>query len=203
MPHGGGLRVKHGPAPPSALMRLAELHGSAELPDLAEPWGRTAQGGCIIRAVFLDDIYQAYKRNPALENLMMDQEFGSKLVNSEKAWRSVVIKVHQRIPLQPTLLRPQRTAESTAPPASSVATEHLESDGAASTETKPGPDHDRICGRSFGQWRGAQACVSLKFCLAGHQCWLGGAWLLHLAGLFRHLPPRELACQPCTGNNPT
>ena len=51
------------------------------------------QGGCIIRAVFLDDIYQAYKRNPALENLMMDEEFGSKLVNSEKAWRSVVIKV--------------------------------------------------------------------------------------------------------------
>ncbi len=51
------------------------------------------QGGCIIRAVFLDDIYQAYKRNPNLENLMMDKEFATKLVNSEKAWRSVVTKV--------------------------------------------------------------------------------------------------------------
>ncbi len=58
------------------------------------------QGGCIIRAVFLDDIYQAYKRNPALENLMMDEEFGSKLVNSEKAWRSVVIKVTRPVVLQ-------------------------------------------------------------------------------------------------------
>ncbi len=56
------------------------------------------QGGCIIRAAFLDDIYQAYKRDPALENLMMDKEFGMKLVNSEKAWRSVVTKVcHQRL----------------------------------------------------------------------------------------------------------
>ena len=38
------------------------------------------QGGCIIRAVFLDDIYQAYKRNPGLENLMMDKEFAEKLI---------------------------------------------------------------------------------------------------------------------------
>ena len=74
-------------------------------------WGWTAQGGCIIRAVFLDDIYQAYKRNPALENLMMDQEFGSKLVNSEKAWRSVVIKVHHSTPLQTSFLLSQRAAE--------------------------------------------------------------------------------------------
>ena len=51
------------------------------------------QGGCIIRAAFLDDIYQAYKRTPDLQNLMMDKEFATKLVNSEKAWRSVVTKV--------------------------------------------------------------------------------------------------------------
>ena len=52
-----------------------------------------AQGGCIIRAVFLTDIYEAYKRNPALENLLVDPEFAKKLVSSEGAWRSVVIKV--------------------------------------------------------------------------------------------------------------
>jgi 6-phosphogluconate dehydrogenase len=51
-----------------------------------------SQGGCIIRAVFLDDIYQAYKRNPALDNLMVDPEFAQKLVASEQAWRSVVTK---------------------------------------------------------------------------------------------------------------
>ena len=43
--------------------------------------------------MFLDDIYQAYKRNPALENLMVDPEFAKKLVHSEQAWRSVVTKV--------------------------------------------------------------------------------------------------------------
>ena len=43
--------------------------------------------------MFLDDIYQAYKRTPDLQNLMMDKEFATKLVNSEKAWRSVVTKV--------------------------------------------------------------------------------------------------------------
>ena len=51
------------------------------------------QGGCIIRAVFLTDIYEAYKRNPALENLLVDPEFAKKLVTSEQAWRSVVTKV--------------------------------------------------------------------------------------------------------------
>ena len=56
-----------------------------------------AQGGCIIRAVFLDDIYQAYKRNPALENLMVDPEFAKKLVDSEQAWRSVVTKVRRSL----------------------------------------------------------------------------------------------------------
>lgn len=61
------------------------------------------QGGCIIRAAFLDDIYQAYKRDAALENLMMDKEFGTKLVNSEKAWRSVVTKVC-RLRLSPVCL---------------------------------------------------------------------------------------------------
>lgn len=43
--------------------------------------------------MFLTDIYEAYKRNPALENLLVDPEFAKKLVSSEGAWRSVVIKV--------------------------------------------------------------------------------------------------------------
>ena len=33
------------------------------------------RGGCIIRSVFLGDIKDAYKNNPDLENLLMDDFF--------------------------------------------------------------------------------------------------------------------------------
>ena len=49
-----------------------------------------AQGGCIIRAGFLDDIKNAYKRNPDLENLVLDDWFANKLVERQQAWRDVV-----------------------------------------------------------------------------------------------------------------
>lgn len=61
--------------------------------NIAECTADCMQGGCIIRAIFLTDIYEAYKRNPALENLLVDPEFAKKLVSSEQAWRSVVTKV--------------------------------------------------------------------------------------------------------------
>ena len=48
------------------------------------------QGGCIIRAGFLDDIKNAYKRNPDLENLVLDDWFADKLVERNDAWRDVV-----------------------------------------------------------------------------------------------------------------
>ena len=48
------------------------------------------QGGCIIRASFLDEIKQAYERNPALENLLMDEYFAKKIAESQTSWRSVV-----------------------------------------------------------------------------------------------------------------
>ena len=64
------------------------LHCSMDL------MGWPMQGGCIIRAVFLDDIYQAYKRNPALENLMMDEEFADPSWSTARrhgeAWSSKV-----------------------------------------------------------------------------------------------------------------
>ena len=72
---------------------IGSLKGLMLALDLTDSVVRPVQGGCIIRAAFLDDIYQAYKRTPDLQNLMMDKEFATKLVNSEKAWRSVVTKV--------------------------------------------------------------------------------------------------------------
>ena len=50
-------------------------------------WG---QGGCIIRAGFLDDIKQAYDRNKDLKNLLVDEFFAKHLAEKNKSWRSVV-----------------------------------------------------------------------------------------------------------------
>lgn len=41
------------------------------------------QGGCIIRAGFLDEIKQAYERDPGLKNLLVDQEFGQKIAERQ------------------------------------------------------------------------------------------------------------------------
>jgi 6-phosphogluconate dehydrogenase len=53
---------------------------------LARIW----KGGCIIRANFLDEIKQAYERDPALENLLMDEYFAKKLTDHQESWRRVV-----------------------------------------------------------------------------------------------------------------
>ncbi|KZV31520.1 6-phosphogluconate dehydrogenase, decarboxylating 2, chloroplastic [Dorcoceras hygrometricum] len=56
------------------------------LGELARIW----KGGCIIRAVFLDRIKQAYLRNPGLPNLLVDPEFAREMVQRQAAWRRVV-----------------------------------------------------------------------------------------------------------------
>ncbi len=48
------------------------------------------QGGCIIRAGFLDDIKQAYERNLELHNLLVDPYFGEKVAERQEAWREVI-----------------------------------------------------------------------------------------------------------------
>ncbi|CAI9756364.1 unnamed protein product [Fraxinus pennsylvanica] len=54
--------------------------------ELARIW----KGGCIIRAVFLDRIKQAYQRNQGLANLLVDPEFAWEMVQRQAAWRRVV-----------------------------------------------------------------------------------------------------------------
>ncbi|XP_074274758.1 6-phosphogluconate dehydrogenase, decarboxylating 1 [Silene latifolia] len=57
-----------------------------KLGELARIW----KGGCIIRAMFLDRIKQAYDRNPNLANLLIDPEFSKEIIERQSAWRRVV-----------------------------------------------------------------------------------------------------------------
>jgi 6-phosphogluconate dehydrogenase len=45
------------------------------------------RGGCIIRAQFLERIYEAYKAQPALENLMLAPYFADALGKAQQSWR--------------------------------------------------------------------------------------------------------------------
>lgn len=48
------------------------------------------RGGCIIRAAFLQNIKDAYDRNPELKNLLLDTYFKQVVENYQDAWREVV-----------------------------------------------------------------------------------------------------------------
>jgi 6-phosphogluconate dehydrogenase len=48
------------------------------------------RAGCIIRAHFLDDITAAFRRNPALPNLLLDDYFRTGVAERHEAWRSVI-----------------------------------------------------------------------------------------------------------------
>ncbi|MDF2926853.1 MAG: 6-phosphogluconate dehydrogenase [Paenibacillaceae bacterium] len=48
------------------------------------------RGGCIIRAAFLQNIKDAYDRNPELRNLLLDDYFNSVIVKYQDSWRKVV-----------------------------------------------------------------------------------------------------------------
>ncbi len=48
------------------------------------------RGGCIIRSVFLQDIKNAFDKNPNLENLLLDDFFKAAVENAQPSWRRVV-----------------------------------------------------------------------------------------------------------------
>lgn len=48
------------------------------------------RGGCIIRSVFLGKIKEAYEKNPALENLLLDDYFAETIKTLVASWREVV-----------------------------------------------------------------------------------------------------------------
>ena len=50
------------------------------------------RGGCIIRSVFLGKIKEAFDKNPALSNLLLDDYFRGEVEAAQAAWRRVVSK---------------------------------------------------------------------------------------------------------------
>ena len=70
------------------LLRTAseEMGYGIRLDELARIW----KGGCIIRAAFLDQIRAGYRRDPKLDNLLLDSHFAAELASREEAWRRVV-----------------------------------------------------------------------------------------------------------------
>ena len=48
------------------------------------------RGGCIIRSVFLGKIKEAFEKNPALNNLLLDSFFKEKVDEAQTSWRKVV-----------------------------------------------------------------------------------------------------------------
>lgn len=65
----------------------SEQHNwNINLSEIARIW----KGGCIIRARFLDRIKVAFKRNPDLKNLLLDEDFSAWMKDTQSSWRNVV-----------------------------------------------------------------------------------------------------------------
>ena len=63
-----------------------EFEWNIDLSEVARIW----QGGCIIRAKFLGRIKDAYKRDPSLKSLLLDEEFASRINEAQTNWRRVI-----------------------------------------------------------------------------------------------------------------
>jgi 6-phosphogluconate dehydrogenase len=71
------------------LLRAAstEYKWNLNLSDIATIW----RGGCIIRAKFLNRIVEAYRRDPALHNLLLDRYFTKIIRRTQRNWRVAVL----------------------------------------------------------------------------------------------------------------
>src|SRR5438094_3228451 len=64
----------------------SENKWNRKISDIATIW----RGGCIIRAKFLNRIVEAYQRDPALHNLLLDRYFTRILRKTQRNWRAAV-----------------------------------------------------------------------------------------------------------------
>lgn len=63
-----------------------EFKYELNLAEISKIW----RGGCIIRATFLEDIYQAYSKNPSIQHLFQDANIQSQLNKAIKGTRNVI-----------------------------------------------------------------------------------------------------------------
>jgi 6-phosphogluconate dehydrogenase len=68
-----------------------ENQWNIDLSEMARIW----KGGCIIRARFLDGIRDAYKREPALLNLLLDEDFRRWMEEAQANWRRCIGRAQQ------------------------------------------------------------------------------------------------------------
>ncbi len=71
-----------------SLLKMAsrEYQWNIDLSQIVPVW----RAGCIIRASLLSDITNAYRRNPDLPNLLLDDVFTQAVLSRQDAWREVV-----------------------------------------------------------------------------------------------------------------
>jgi len=58
-----------------------------KLDEIARIW----KAGCIIRAIFLDEIKKAFREHPTLNNLLMTDRFRDAIAQRQDAWRRVIV----------------------------------------------------------------------------------------------------------------
>jgi 6-phosphogluconate dehydrogenase len=74
------------------IAKGAKTYGwQVNLREIARIW----KGGCIIRAKLLDAIMHAFKRDPALANLVLDPDLSRKVRRAEKRWRATAARAQQ------------------------------------------------------------------------------------------------------------
>ncbi|MDB4925853.1 NADP-dependent phosphogluconate dehydrogenase [Mucilaginibacter sp.] len=72
------------------LLRASEEYKyQLKLDEIAKIW----RGGCIIRSVFLNDIYNAYQKDAKLEHLLLDSQVQKDVTDAVKGARSVLSKI--------------------------------------------------------------------------------------------------------------
>jgi 6-phosphogluconate dehydrogenase len=72
---------------------FAQMRAASEEYNWSLDYGSIAmifRGGCIIRARFLQNIKDAYDRDPGLKNLLLDEYFQGVVGNYQDAWRTVI-----------------------------------------------------------------------------------------------------------------
>ncbi|WP_431087978.1 NADP-dependent phosphogluconate dehydrogenase [Paenibacillus sp. 8b26] len=82
---------------------FAQMRAASDEYDWDLKYGKIAmifRGGCIIRSQFLQNIKDAYDRDPALKNLLLDSYFKNVVETYQNAWRQVIsVAVSQGIPV--------------------------------------------------------------------------------------------------------